>query len=54
MNDDIIARVRALAESGKYDPPRGKLLGRLRGLLDVYEGSPPMWIDALAAQESTC
>ena len=42
------ARGKAVLESGKYAPKRGKLLGRLESWgLDVYEGSPQAWKDAL-------
>jgi hypothetical protein len=47
-NDDLIAKGKAIADSGKYLPPRGRLLGRLKSWgLDVCEGSPQPWIDAL-------
>jgi hypothetical protein len=53
MNDDLIARGRALAESGKYLPPRGEYLGRLQSWgLDVCEGSPPEWVGALMQERS--
>jgi hypothetical protein len=43
-----VARGRAIFESGKYAPKRGRFLGRLESWgLDVYEGSPQPWIDAL-------
>jgi hypothetical protein len=46
-NDDLVARGKAIAESGKYTPPRGEYLGRLEAsTLDVYEGSHQQWIDA--------
>jgi hypothetical protein len=54
--DDWVARGKAIAESGKYDPDRrrGAFLGRLESWgLDVYEGSPQPWIDALIAERST-
>jgi hypothetical protein len=48
MSDDLIAKGEAIAESGKYLPPRGEYLATIaaRGL-DVYEGSPQAWKDAL-------
>jgi hypothetical protein len=53
MNGDWIARGKAIAESGKYLPPRGEYLGRIESWgLDVYQGSPREWIDALFAEES--
>jgi hypothetical protein len=51
--DELIARGKAIAESGRYDPDRrrGELLGRLEAWgLDVYENSPQPWIDALIAE----
>jgi hypothetical protein len=46
-----VARGKAIAESGKYAPKRGKFLGRLESWgLDVYEGSPQEWKDALLAE----
>lgn len=49
---ELIARGKAIVESGKYAPPRGEYLGRIqRWGLDVYEGSPPMWKEALAAEQ---
>jgi hypothetical protein len=48
VNDDLIARGRAIALSGKYLPPRGEFLGRLESWgLDVHEGSPQEWKNAL-------
>ena len=47
-NDDLIAKGKAIADSGKYLPPRGQLLGRLESWgLDVYENSPQEWKTAL-------
>jgi len=41
-------RGRRIVQSGKYAPPLGKYLGRLESWgLDVFEGSPQPWIDAL-------
>jgi hypothetical protein len=51
--DEWIARGKAIAESGKHLPPRGEHLGTLYGCLDVHEGSPQPWIDALIAERST-
>jgi hypothetical protein len=46
-----IARGKRIFESGKYAPKRGNLLGRIQAWgLDVYEGSPQSWKDALAAE----
>lgn len=51
MTDDLIARGKAIAESGKYLPPRGRFLGRLESWgLDVCEGSPQQWKTALAQE----
>jgi len=51
--DELIARGKALAKSGKYARPRGEYLGRLdRCALNVYQGSPQEWIDALMADVS--
>jgi hypothetical protein len=48
-----VARGKAVAESGKYVPRRGPLLGRLESWgLDVYENSPQQWIDALTAEQT--
>jgi hypothetical protein len=53
MSDDLIAKGKALAQSGKYLPSRGELLGRIEAWgLDVYEGSPQEWKEALFAEES--
>jgi hypothetical protein len=50
-NDDWVARGKAIAESGKYVRPRGKHLGRIESWgLDVYDGSPQEWKDALLAE----
>lgn len=47
----LIARGKALAESGNYLPARGEYLGTIECWgLDVYEGSPQEWIDALWAE----
>jgi hypothetical protein len=47
---ELIARGKAIAESGKYTP-RGAFLGRLQSWgLDVYEGSPQEWKNALFAE----
>jgi hypothetical protein len=47
-----IRRGREIFESGKYAKPRGAFLGRLDSWgLDVYEGSPQPWIDALMAEQ---
>jgi hypothetical protein len=48
---DWIARGKAIVQSGRHAPARGEHLGRLYGVLDVYEGSPQPWKDALAHQE---
>lgn len=50
--DELMARGKQIAESGKYVPPRGEYLGRidLWGI-DVYEHSPQERIDALFAEE---
>jgi hypothetical protein len=49
---ELIARGKAIVESGKYAPPRGEHLGRLESCgLHVYEGSPQPWIDALHAEQ---
>ena len=43
---------KAIVESGRYAPKRGEYLGTIeRWGLDVYEGSPQPWIDALFAEE---
>lgn len=43
-----------IVKSGKYAPPRGELLGRIEAWgLDVYEGSPREWRDALMGEENT-
>jgi hypothetical protein len=40
-----------LTAARKHARPRGELLGRIEAWgLDVYEGSPPEWIDALMAE----
>jgi tRNA U34 5-methylaminomethyl-2-thiouridine-forming methyltransferase MnmC len=45
------ARGKVLAESNKYLPPRREHLGRLDAWgLDVFEGSPQAWKDALLAE----
>jgi hypothetical protein len=50
-DDDLTAKGKAIAESGNYLPARGELLGRIEAwCLDVYEGSPQEWIDALFAE----
>ena len=50
-DDDLVARGKAIAESGKYAPRRGEFLGRIEAWgLDVYEGSPQGWKDALAKE----
>jgi hypothetical protein len=52
---DLIAKGKAIAESGKHLPPRGKHLGRIDYWgLDVYGGSPQEWIDALYAEDESC
>jgi hypothetical protein len=44
-------RGRRIVESGKYAPPLGKYLGRIEYWgLDVFEGSPQPWKDALAEE----
>lgn len=49
--EELIARGKAIAESGKYTRPRGELLGILESWdLPVYQGSPQPWIDALLAE----
>jgi len=54
MSDELTARGLRIIKSGKYVPPRGAHLGRIEAWgLDVYEGSPQQWIDALLA-ESSC
>lgn len=53
-DDELIAAGRAVAESGKYSPPRGEYLGRIeRWGLDVFEGSPQSWKNALAEELDT-
>jgi hypothetical protein len=48
-----VAKGKAIAESHRYAPQRGEFLGRLRSWgLDVYEGSPQEWIDALLAEKA--
>ena len=47
MTDDLVAEGKAIVASGKHTPPRGEYLGRLYGVLDVYEGSPQEWRDTL-------
>jgi hypothetical protein len=48
---DWLARGKAIADSGKYAPQRGQYLGRIQAWgLDVYEGSPSSWKDALFAE----
>jgi hypothetical protein len=48
---DWIARGKAIFASGKYAPKRGAFLGRLESWgLDVYEGSPEPWKQALEAE----
>jgi hypothetical protein len=50
-NDELITRGKAIAESGRYLPARGECLGHLESWgLDVYEGSPQQWKDALLAE----
>ena len=46
-NDERVARGKAIVQSGRHLPPRSEYQGRLYGVLDVYEGSPQEWIDAL-------
>jgi hypothetical protein len=47
-DDDLVRRGEQIARSGKYAPPLGKYLGRIDAWgLDVFENSPPEWIDAL-------
>ena len=49
--NDWAARGKAIAQSGRYLPPRGRLLGRIEAWgLDVYEGSSQPWIDAWIAE----
>jgi hypothetical protein len=51
MNDDMVARGKAIIAGGKYAPTRGEFLGRIEQWgLDVYEGSPPQWKDLLIAE----
>jgi hypothetical protein len=53
-NPNDPARGKAIADSGKYAPPRGEYLGRVEHWgLDVYESSPQPWRDALC-EESGC
>jgi hypothetical protein len=48
-----IARGKQIFESGRYAPARGKFLGRIETWdLDVFEGSPEPWKDALEAEQS--
>jgi hypothetical protein len=48
---DWVAEGERIAESGRYVAARGELLGYLESWgLDVYEGSPQQWIDALVAE----
>jgi hypothetical protein len=52
MSDELIARGKAIAESGKYLTARGEFLGRLESWgVDVYEGSPQEWKSALFDEE---
>ncbi len=49
--DDLVARGKAIAESGKHLPRKGAPLGRIEAWgLDVYEGSPQERIDAWLAE----
>jgi hypothetical protein len=51
MSEGWIAKGKAIVESGKYLPPKGRLLGRIEAWgRDVYEGSPQEWIDAWLAE----
>jgi hypothetical protein len=51
--EDWVARGNALIESGKYASPRGAYLGRIEHWgIDVYQGSPEEWKDALLAEVS--
>ena len=45
-------RGKQIIDSGRYAPPRGEYLGtiELHWGLDVFEGSPQPWIDALLAE----
>jgi len=53
MSDDLIAKGKAIAESGKCLKPRGEYLGTIAAWgLPVYEGSPQEWKDALLAEVS--
>jgi hypothetical protein len=46
-----LRRGREIYASGKYAPKRGAFLGRIQAWgLDVYEGSPQTWKDALFAE----
>jgi hypothetical protein len=54
VTDNDIARGESLSRSGKYAPPRGDYLGTITHWgLDVYEGSPQEWKDALAQEIDT-
>ena len=42
---------RRIVESGRYAPKRGEYLGTIEHWgLDVFEGSPQPWIDALLTE----
>lgn len=50
-DDDPAAKGRQIVESGKYAPPRGEYLGRIELWgLDVFAGSPQLWIDTLLTE----
>ena len=50
--DELIAKGKAIVESGEHAPPRGRYLGRITSWgLDVFEGSAQVWKDALYEQE---
>jgi hypothetical protein len=53
MTANDAARGRELTASGKHAPPRGEYLGRIETWgLDVFEGSPQPWIDALRQENA--
>jgi hypothetical protein len=53
MTANDAERGKQIANSGKYAPPQGAYLGRIESWgLDVYEGSPESWKDALLDEVS--
>jgi hypothetical protein len=52
-DDTAAAQGKAVVDSGRYAPSRGDYLGTIAYWgLDVYEGSPQEWKDALAQELS--